>query len=334
MGSNGWKTTVHVEGRKTPLYPVMAEETEDGHYRMPSTLQTEDGDREIVVHRNGSGYVVLFERSALPLLTDHCWREDGSLELIGRYSCADLLTSRERTSAHLVVRSRAHGAERAVPIEWNGHSFRCLVRPAAMTTLAGAIPLAAGRWDFFLRRQDPSEVAPDQRLADLMVKIEQSLVSTFPQEIEKGAGATTSRPRRTTGSPCSSGPPWRRTPEAPTARSFCVPSTTRRPAARRSGPPCCSTPSRARSTRTVRGPSTRRWSGAASPSNTSGSYGTTRYRSRPPPGRCACGRRSGTRRWRPRATSWPTTTFPTGSPSAPAKSSCRPGTEPPQEDRP
>ncbi|NUK06413.1 CDP-glycerol:glycerophosphate glycerophosphotransferase, partial [Streptomyces lunaelactis] len=131
------------------------------------------------------GYMVLFERAALPLLTDHCWREDGSLELIGRYSCADLLSARERASAHIVVRSRAHGAERAVPMEWAGNSFRVVLTPASMATLAGDIALAAGRWDFFLRREDPSEVAPDRRKADLMTKVEQSLISTLPQEMEE-----------------------------------------------------------------------------------------------------------------------------------------------------
>ncbi|MGW6209059.1 bifunctional glycosyltransferase/CDP-glycerol:glycerophosphate glycerophosphotransferase [Streptomyces sp. NPDC055089] len=186
MGSNGWKTTAHVEGRKAPLYPVMAEEAEDGHYRMPDKLQTADGDREIVVHRNGSGYVVLFERAALPMLVDGCWRAGGSLELIGEYSCADLLTPAERISAHVVVRSRAHGEERAVPITWNGSQFRTVVTPAAMKSLAGAIPLAAGRWDFFLRRQDPSAVAPDERSPDLMIKIVQGLIATMPQEVEEG----------------------------------------------------------------------------------------------------------------------------------------------------
>ncbi|MFI6605206.1 bifunctional glycosyltransferase family 2 protein/CDP-glycerol:glycerophosphate glycerophosphotransferase [Streptomyces sp. NBC_01336] len=186
MGSNGWKTTAHVEGRKAPLYPVMAEEVEDGHYRMPDKLQTADGDREIVVHRNGSGYVVLFERAALPMLVDGCWRAGGSLELIGEYSCADLLTPAERISAHVVVRSRAHGEERAVPITWNGGQFRTVVTPAAMKSLAGAIPLAAGRWDFFLRRQDPSAVAPDERSPDLMIKIVQGLIATMPQEVEEG----------------------------------------------------------------------------------------------------------------------------------------------------
>ncbi|MGW1708785.1 bifunctional glycosyltransferase/CDP-glycerol:glycerophosphate glycerophosphotransferase [Streptomyces sp. NPDC002206] len=186
MGSNGWKVTVHMEGRKAPLYPVMAEEAQDGHYRMPASLQTEDGDREIVVHRNGSGYVVLFERAALPLLSDGVWLEDGALELVCGYSCADLLGPAERVAAHVVVRSRAHGAERAVPIQWDGNRFRCVLTPAAMRTLAGDIPLAAGRWDFFLRRQDPSVVAPDDRSPDLMIKIEQELIASMPQNMEQG----------------------------------------------------------------------------------------------------------------------------------------------------
>ncbi|MEJ1197452.1 CDP-glycerol glycerophosphotransferase family protein [Streptomyces sp. CCNWLW230] len=185
MGSNGWKTTLHVEGRKTAIYPVMAEETPDGHYRMPASLQTREGDREVVVHRNGSGYLVLFERATLPTATAFAWREDGSLEIHGRYLAADRLSPREYQDAHLVVRSRAHGAEREVRIEWNGNEFRCLLSPAAMRTLAGDIPLAAGRWDFFLRRQDLSAVAREDRLEDLMVKTEQDIIGALPQEHEE-----------------------------------------------------------------------------------------------------------------------------------------------------
>ncbi|MFB8384490.1 bifunctional glycosyltransferase/CDP-glycerol:glycerophosphate glycerophosphotransferase [Streptomyces rubiginosohelvolus] len=186
MGSNGWKVTLHLEGRKTPLYPVMAQDVEDGHYPMPTTLQTEERDREVVVHRNGSGYVVLFERAALPLLSDGEWLADGSLELVCDYAGAELLPPAERISAHLVVRSRAHGAERAVPIQWHGRRFRSVLTPAAMRTLAGAVPLAAGRWDFFLRRQDPSAVDPEDRSPDLMIKIDQGIIPSMPQDLEVG----------------------------------------------------------------------------------------------------------------------------------------------------
>ncbi|MEV7684854.1 bifunctional glycosyltransferase/CDP-glycerol:glycerophosphate glycerophosphotransferase [Streptomyces bungoensis] len=184
MGSNGWKTTFHVEGRKMTMYPVVAEETADGHYRMPASLQTREGDREVVVHRNGSGYLVLFERATLPVASDVAWREDGSLRISGRYLASDRLSAQEYRAAHLVVRSRAHGAERPVPLVWDGNAFHCVLTPAAMRTLAGDIPLAAGRWDFFLRRQDLSAVAREDRLEDLMVKIDQDRVESFPQEYE------------------------------------------------------------------------------------------------------------------------------------------------------
>ncbi|WTQ44807.1 bifunctional glycosyltransferase family 2 protein/CDP-glycerol:glycerophosphate glycerophosphotransferase [Actinacidiphila glaucinigra] len=183
MGSNGWKTTLRVEGRKATLYPVMAEGVEDGRHPMPKRLQTSAGDREIFVHRNGSGYLVIFERAMLPTVTDVNWREDGSLELVGRYPAVNRLSSIEFASAHLVVRSRAHGAERVVPIVWSGYAFRSVLTPAAMRSLAGDIPLAAGRWDFFLRRQDPSVVTAEERSEDLMVKIEQELIGELPRSI-------------------------------------------------------------------------------------------------------------------------------------------------------
>ncbi|MFD8295808.1 CDP-glycerol glycerophosphotransferase family protein [Streptomyces bauhiniae] len=185
LGSNGWKTTFHVEGRKMTIYPVMADDTPDGHYRMPAALQTPEGDREIVVHRNGSGYLVLFERATLPTVTHAAWRPDGALEIGGRYGAADRLSAQEYRDAHLVVRSRAHGAERAVPLTWDGKRFSAVLTPAAMRTLAGDIPLAAGRWDFYLRRQDPSTVAREDRLEDLMCKIEQALIGDFPQDREE-----------------------------------------------------------------------------------------------------------------------------------------------------
>ncbi|MEV0975665.1 CDP-glycerol glycerophosphotransferase family protein [Streptomyces sp. NPDC049915] len=182
MGSNGWKTTFHVEGRKAAIYPVVAEDTPDGYYRVPAALQTRQGDREVVVHRNGSGYLVVFERATLPTATQVNWREDGSLEVHGRYRAADCLTPEQYRAAHLVVRSRAHGAERAVPLTWDGNRFHGVLAPAAMRTLAGDIPLAAGRWDFFLRRQDLSAVAREDRLDDLMVKLDQDIIAAFPQE--------------------------------------------------------------------------------------------------------------------------------------------------------
>ncbi|MEV4556315.1 bifunctional glycosyltransferase family 2 protein/CDP-glycerol:glycerophosphate glycerophosphotransferase [Kitasatospora sp. NPDC049285] len=184
LGANGWKTTFHVAGRSMTMYPVMAEDTPDGHHRMPDALQTADGDRELVVHRNGSGYLVLFERAALPLVTRSGWDEDGTLEIVGRHPAVRLMPPAQRREAHLMLRSRAQGAERAVPLEWRGEYFRAAFAPARIRTLAGTVPLAAGRWDLYLRRQDPAPVAPADRLPDLMLKLDQAAVPTLPQDHE------------------------------------------------------------------------------------------------------------------------------------------------------
>ncbi|WAL71173.1 bifunctional glycosyltransferase family 2 protein/CDP-glycerol:glycerophosphate glycerophosphotransferase [Kitasatospora sp. YST-16] len=181
LGANGWKTTFHVAGRKMTMYPVMAEDTPDGHHRLPAELQTPEGDRELVVHRNGAGYLVLFERAALPLATRFGWEEDGTLEVVGRYPALQLLPVAERRQLHLVLRSRAQGIERAVPVELAGEHFRARFVPSRIRTLAGTVPLAAGRWDLFLRRQDPSRTAPADLLPDLMLKLDQEAIPRLPQ---------------------------------------------------------------------------------------------------------------------------------------------------------
>ncbi|MFD0562375.1 CDP-glycerol glycerophosphotransferase family protein [Kitasatospora saccharophila] len=168
------------------MYPVMAEDTPDGHHRLPDELQTAEGDRELVVHRNGAGYLVLFERAALPLATRFGWEEDGTLEVVGRYPGLQLLPVAERRRLHLVLRSRAQGTERAVPVELAGEHFRARFVPARIRTLAGTVPLAAGRWDLFLRRQDPSRTAPADLLPDLMLKLDQEAIPRLPQSATAG----------------------------------------------------------------------------------------------------------------------------------------------------
>nr|WP_106437828.1 bifunctional glycosyltransferase family 2 protein/CDP-glycerol:glycerophosphate glycerophosphotransferase [Kitasatospora sp. SID7827] len=179
-GGNGWKTTFHVAGRAMTMYPVMAEDTPDGHHRLPAALQTPEGDRELVVHRNGAGYLVLFERATLPRVIRYEWLADGPLEIVGRYPALDRVPPAERRTAHLVLRSRAQGTERAISLEWRGEYFRARFDPARLRTLAGTIPLAAGRWDLFLRRQDPSRTPPAELLPDLMLKLEQDAIPGLP----------------------------------------------------------------------------------------------------------------------------------------------------------
>ncbi|MFD0352376.1 CDP-glycerol glycerophosphotransferase family protein [Streptomyces sp. NPDC127110] len=171
-GSNGWQTTLHLPGRKRPLYPVMAEGVADGRYRLPSVLQSGGDDREITVHRNGSGYVVLFERRLLPVAHTVSWWEDG-LEIIGTYAAHD--STRDE---HLVLRAHGHNGEHRLPLLWNGNEFRTVVAPATIKTFVGSVPLASGRWDVLLRRQERTTSGrPADTLPDLTLKAERELVA-------------------------------------------------------------------------------------------------------------------------------------------------------------
>ncbi|MFJ6694702.1 CDP-glycerol glycerophosphotransferase family protein [Streptomyces sp. NPDC091272] len=187
MGSNGWKTSLSIEGRRAPLYPVMAPGTEDGHYPLPARLRPEGGARECVVHRNGNGYVVLFERETLPIATALSWSETGALRLTCGYSAASTIPAAPLMGCELVVRSRAHGVERTFPVDWQGDTFVSELHPARVRTFAGDIPLTAGRWDFYLRvpgpgaRQGQSQGPPH---TDLMVKLDQGLLAGLPGQEE------------------------------------------------------------------------------------------------------------------------------------------------------
>ncbi|MFC7218387.1 CDP-glycerol glycerophosphotransferase family protein [Streptomyces polyrhachis] len=179
MDTNGWKTTLVLRGRKRPLYPVMAEDVEDGRHLTPAHLQSRFGDRELVIHRNGSGYVVLFERAALPTAHSFRWREDGTLGIWGTYHAAGRLDPRERAGTTVVMRSRAGGVEKVFPVNWEGDGFHFTCSPSQVPSLAGRIPLASGRWDFFLR-------VPGGDREDLMLKTERELIEDLPADIETG----------------------------------------------------------------------------------------------------------------------------------------------------
>lgn len=327
-GANGWKTTFHVEGRKAAIYPVMAEDATDGHYRMPAGLQTDGGDREVFVHRNGSGYVVLFERDTLPLAKSATWREDGSLEVVVGYAAQDMLNASEYAMAHVVVRSRAHGAERVAPITWYGDEFRFAVTPAAMRTLAGDIPLASGRWDFFLRRQDHSAVAPEDRSGDLMIKMTQDLIPTLPRDMasnERRYELQSEAYDRLSLLVHSAMPDEARGPyRQKLMRTKTYPAARRKPVMQAvlfdafKGTQYSDSPRALHEEMVRRGLDLEHlWV-----------VRDDQVEVPPPHDRCACGPPTGTRPWPGRSTSWPTTTCRTGSRSARDRSSCRPGTAP------
>ncbi|MFJ9123041.1 CDP-glycerol glycerophosphotransferase family protein [Streptomyces sp. NPDC102340] len=171
VGSNGWKTSLHIPGRKRPLYPVVAPDTADGAYPLPDRVAA---DREVVVLRNAPGYLVLFVRDELPVADRCAWALDGRLTVEGSFPGQEHLSAEERAGLRLVVRSRAKGEERDFPVECLAGRFRFALDPSRVDGLNGAVPLAAGRWDFAFR-------VPG-RARDLVLKARRDLVAGLPSE--------------------------------------------------------------------------------------------------------------------------------------------------------
>ncbi|WP_073760043.1 bifunctional glycosyltransferase/CDP-glycerol:glycerophosphate glycerophosphotransferase [Streptomyces sp. CB03234] len=189
-GGNGWKTSLHIPGRKRPLYPVMAPGTADGVYPMPARPGTTgQGGREAVVHRNGSGYLVLFERAALPVVDRCTWSDGGSLTLEGSYPGYEDLGPRLREELCLVVRARAGRKEEwCFPVTCVGGRFTASFTPSRVSGMAGTVPLASGRWDLALRvagggtgtgtgtgtgQEDPPQ--------DVLLKTHRDLIEAMPE---------------------------------------------------------------------------------------------------------------------------------------------------------
>ncbi|MFJ3905561.1 CDP-glycerol glycerophosphotransferase family protein [Streptomyces sp. NPDC090025] len=153
-GIHGWKTTLHIPGRERPYYPVVAPETPDGCYPAPPAADgtpAEGSGREVVVHANAQGFLVLFERAEAPVADACHWAQDGTLTLVGAFPGLSRLSERQRAELRLVVRKRAGRQERTFPVRSVGGRFQVSLDPAHVTGPNGSAPLASGRWDLDLR---------------------------------------------------------------------------------------------------------------------------------------------------------------------------------------
>ncbi|WP_425839858.1 bifunctional glycosyltransferase/CDP-glycerol:glycerophosphate glycerophosphotransferase [Streptomyces fractus] len=150
-GASGWKTTLHLPGRKRPYYPVVAAETPDGNYPAPSLADGTSAGREVVVHRNAQGFLVLFERVEAPVADACDWEADGTLTVTGAFPGHERLTPQQRAGLRVVVRSRAKREEKTFPVRCAGGRFRISLDPAHVESLNGPAPLASGRWDLDFR---------------------------------------------------------------------------------------------------------------------------------------------------------------------------------------
>jgi CDP-glycerol glycerophosphotransferase len=129
------------------------------------------GAQELVAGRDAAGYVRVQTRTARMVVTSCSWADDGTFRLTAThpaYQGTDL-------RGDIVVRSRGRRKEFAFGMVPDGDALRAEIPAAAVTTLAGVLPLRPGRWDVLFR--PPGGAA-------LAVRLEPAVAKTLPSERE------------------------------------------------------------------------------------------------------------------------------------------------------
>jgi CDP-glycerol glycerophosphotransferase len=123
------------------------------------------GQAEVVLRTTRTGRLRVIERHFRPEVDRVRWTRDGELEIEGSYH------EPQGLAAELVLAEEERAETFTCPVTRDGERFRARLRPLAMTTVSGELPLPEGHWDLYLRAgrgTDPVRVKLDKALlADL-----------------------------------------------------------------------------------------------------------------------------------------------------------------------
>ncbi|MCW2872280.1 CDP-glycerol glycerophosphotransferase family protein [Actinacidiphila oryziradicis] len=108
--------------------------------------------RELLVVTSPSGNLVLRDRTPQPVAGTVALEADGTLLVAGELPAEG--------GTLLVLRHSTHRAEAAFPVSREGDRFTARLRPGALESLAGTVPLREGRWYLHLRAEGSPET-PD-----------------------------------------------------------------------------------------------------------------------------------------------------------------------------
>lgn len=154
---------------------------------VPAGRQVDGSGRELVVTATAAGNLVLHTRAPEPFADRLVWRPDGTLEVAGR-----LPGAAEGTAAlEAVLRHSRFTAEAVFPAARDGERFTAELRPGAVPTLGGELPLREGRWYLFLRTPlagaaHGEPAADHDGAADLPVRLCPSLFPELPAPCPTG----------------------------------------------------------------------------------------------------------------------------------------------------
>ncbi|WP_030614540.1 bifunctional glycosyltransferase/CDP-glycerol:glycerophosphate glycerophosphotransferase [Streptomyces sclerotialus] len=141
---------------------------------VPAGRQVDSSGRELVVTATAAGNLVLHTRLPEPFADRLAWRPDGTLEVAGMLPGAAAGTARITA----VLRHSRFAAEVAFAASRDGERFTAELRPAAVPSYGGALPLREGRWYLFLRTAEPGADRHDG--GDLPVRLCPTLFAALP----------------------------------------------------------------------------------------------------------------------------------------------------------
>ncbi|WP_346094269.1 bifunctional glycosyltransferase/CDP-glycerol:glycerophosphate glycerophosphotransferase [Streptomyces olivaceiscleroticus] len=145
----------------------------------PAGRQVDGSGRELVVTATAAGNLVLHTRAPEPFADRLAWRPDGTLEVAG------VLPGAAAGSARIgvVLRHSRFATEAVFAADRDGERFTAALRPAAVPSCGGDLPLREGRWYLFLRPAEPGAGRPEDGppdAGDLPVRLCPTLFAALP----------------------------------------------------------------------------------------------------------------------------------------------------------
>jgi CDP-glycerol glycerophosphotransferase len=156
-----WTVSASVKGRRAiPLVMggQVASDDEAG------TARALSGEVEAIAEPNAGGYLRVRVRTARLVVTELSWAADGTLMVAGTHPTLE--------RGEIVLRGRGRRQELAYPFSGGSAALPA----AAVTTLAGVLPLRAGQWDILFRP------APGERA--LAVSLDPGAAASLPQSVD------------------------------------------------------------------------------------------------------------------------------------------------------
>ncbi|HEY5832741.1 bifunctional glycosyltransferase/CDP-glycerol:glycerophosphate glycerophosphotransferase [Streptomyces sp.] len=143
-----WRTDIVVPGEDKPRQLIADDGLNAGHY--PVRPAASGLPRELALHRNAPGYLLLSDQLLRPLVDTLTWDTRGELLIEG-----DCPTSTGRVD--ILLKHRAHHEVKSFTATVTDGRFSVRLTPAAVTSLAGTLPLRPGRWDVMFQNTSVSD---------------------------------------------------------------------------------------------------------------------------------------------------------------------------------